>query len=37
MLAQNVLSCGARTEKRFGFEHVAYVLVGAGNDRAAGE
>ncbi|MGH7822586.1 MAG: RecQ family ATP-dependent DNA helicase, partial [Candidatus Binatia bacterium] len=33
VLAQKVLSCVARTEERFGIEHVADVLIGAGNDR----
>jgi ATP-dependent DNA helicase RecQ len=33
VLAQKILSCVARTEQRFGVEHVADVLVGAEADR----
>jgi ATP-dependent DNA helicase RecQ len=33
VLAQKILSCVARTEQRFGIEHVADVLIGAENDR----
>jgi ATP-dependent DNA helicase RecQ len=33
VLAQKVLSCVARTEQRFGVEHVADVLVGATGER----
>jgi ATP-dependent DNA helicase RecQ len=33
VLAQKILSCVARTEERFGVEHVADVLGGADNDR----
>jgi len=33
VLAQKILSCVARTEERFGIEHVADVLIGAENDR----
>jgi ATP-dependent DNA helicase RecQ len=33
VLAQKILSCVARTEQRFGVEHVADVLVGAEGER----
>jgi ATP-dependent DNA helicase RecQ len=33
VLAQKILSCVARTEQRFGVEHVADVLVGAAGER----
>ena len=33
VLAQKILSCVARTEERFGVEHVAEVLLGAATDR----
>ncbi len=33
VLAQKILSCVARTEQRFGIEHVADVLVGAESER----
>jgi ATP-dependent DNA helicase RecQ len=33
VLAQKILSCVARTEQRFGVEHVADVLVGATGER----
>ena len=33
LLAQKILSCVARTEERFGVEHVADVMIGAENDR----
>jgi ATP-dependent DNA helicase RecQ len=33
VLAQKILSCVARTEERFGVEHVVEVLLGAGSER----
>ena len=36
VLAQKILSCVARTEERFGVEHVADVLLGADNERLRG-
>ncbi|MGH7899583.1 MAG: DNA helicase RecQ [Candidatus Binatia bacterium] len=36
VLAQKILSCVARTEERFGVEHVADVLIGADNQRLRG-
>jgi ATP-dependent DNA helicase RecQ len=35
VLAQKVLSCVARTEERFGIEHVAEVLIGGKTERVA--
>jgi ATP-dependent DNA helicase RecQ len=36
VLAQKILSCVARTEERFGVEHVAEVLIGSESDRLRG-